>query len=175
MDEKDWAIVFATLLAPLFAVQVSQFLERRRQKRNEQLRVFTLLMATRAATLDPRHVESLNLIDVVFHGDGKSEVEIRRFWKQYLDHLSDKNYPRDTWGVRRVELLVDLLHAIACHLGFDFDKTHIKNQAYYPEGYGTLEDDQAVIRKALAETLSGIRPLSVSLANLPQPQRKDDT
>ena len=176
MDAKDWAIVIATLLAPLFAVQVSQYLERKRQRRNEKLRVFTLLMATRAATLDPRHVESLNLIDVVFHSNATSEVEIRRLWKQYLDHLSDKNYPRDTWGVRRVELLVELLHAMAKHLGFDFDKTHIKNQAYYPEGYGSLEDDQTVIRKALAETLAGKRPFPIWVANLPQPQppKKDD-
>lgn len=169
MDLKDWSVVISTLLAPLFAVQVSQYLDRKKQKREEQLRVFKMLMSTRASTLDPRHVEALNMIDVVFHSDSKPEIELRRLWKQYLDHLSDKNYPKETWGVRRVELLVDLLHAMAVFLGFDFDKTHIKNQAYYPEGYGNIEDDQTTIRKSLAEILVAKRPFPIWVANLHPP------
>lgn len=167
MDLKDWLVVLATLAAPLFAVQVTQFLDRRRQQREEQLRVFKTLMATRAANLDPRHVEALNVIDVVFHSNTKSQVNIRHLWKQYLDHLSDKTYPKDSWGSRRVELMVELLHAMAVFLGFDFDKTHIKNQCYYPEGYGNLEDEQGVIRKSLAEILSGTRPLPMWVVNFP--------
>ena len=168
MDTKDFIIVFATLVAPLFAVQVTQFLDRRRQQREEQLRVFKTLMATRAANLDPRHVEALNMIDVVFHSNSKNEIEIRRLWKQYLDHLGDKAYSRESWGSRRVELLVDLLHAMANFLGFDFDKTHIKNQSYYPEGSGNLEDEQGVIRRSLAEVLSGKRALPMEVINLPK-------
>lgn len=174
MELKDWLILLATLVAPLFAVQVTQFLDRKRQQRDEQLRVFKTLMATRAANLDPRHVEALNMIDVVFHSNEKVQLEIRRLWKQYLDHLSDKAYPKDSWGSRRVELLVELLHAMAVYLGFDFDKTHIKNQCYYPEGYGNLEDEQGVIRRSLAEILSGKRPLPMWVANLPS-QRSDQT
>ena len=120
MDLKDWLTVLATLLSPLIALQVSEIISRRRQVRDEQLRIFKTLMSTRAANLDPRHVESLNLIDVVFQANSKKEIEIRRQWKQYLDHLSDKAYPKDSWGSRRVELLVELLHSMAIFLGFDF-------------------------------------------------------
>lgn len=167
MELQNWLTLFATLAAPLFAVQVTQFLDRRRQQRDEQLRVFKTLMTTRAANLDTRHVEALNMIDVVFHSDAKIQVEIRRLWKQYLDHLNDKSYPKDLWGARRVELLVELLHAMAVFLRFDFDKTHIKTQCYYPEGHGNLEDEQGVIRRSLAEILSGKRPLPMWVANLP--------
>jgi hypothetical protein len=167
VDLKDWLTVFATLLSPLIALQVSELLARRKQAREEQLRIFKTLMSTRAANLDPRHVESLNLIDVVFHSSTKKEVEIRRLWKQYLDHLGDKGYSKDSWGSKRVELLVELLHAMAVALGFDFDKTHIKNQCYYPDGYGDLESDQGTIRRSLAEILSGRRPLPMWVANLP--------
>ena len=86
MDQKDWLTVLATLLSPLIALQVSEIISRRRQVRDEQLRIFKTLMSTRAANLDPRHVESLNLIDVVFQANSKKEIEIRRQWKQYLDH-----------------------------------------------------------------------------------------
>ena len=167
MDLKDWLTVIATLLSPLIALQVSEIISRRRQVRDEQLRIFKTLMSTRPAILDPRHVESLNLIDVVFQANSKKEIEIRRQWKQYLDHLSDKAYPKDSWDSRRVELLVELLHSIAIFLGFDFDKTHIKTQCYYSDGYGDLENEQGTIRKSLAEILSGKRPLPMWVANLP--------
>ena len=169
IEGKDWLVVIATLLSPLIAVQVTKWLERRTLTRDEQVRIFKTLMATRAAILDPRHVESLNVIDVVFHANEKQEIDIRRLWKQYLDHLNDRTYPRDTWGVKRVELLVELLHSMAIFLGFDFDKTHIKNQAYFPEGYGDIENDQTVNRKALREILTGQRPLQMWVANLPTP------
>ena len=65
IDMKDWLVVIATLLSPLIAVQVTKWLDRRNQVRDEQIRIFKTLMATRASTLDPRHVESLNVIDVV--------------------------------------------------------------------------------------------------------------
>jgi hypothetical protein len=175
IEAKDWLVVIATLLSPLIAVQVSKWIERSHQSRDEQVRIFKTLMATRAANLDPRHVESLNVIDVVFHSKSRKETEIRRLWKQYLDHLNDRAYPRDGWGAKRVELLVELLHAMATFLGFDFDKTHIKNQAYYPEGYGDIEDDHATNRKALREILTGMRPLPIWVGNFPvQPESAND-
>jgi hypothetical protein len=170
IEGKEWVVVIATLLSPLIAIQVSKWLERRTQARDEQVRIFKTLMATRAANLDPRHVESLNVIDVVFHAGDKKEIEIRRLWKQYLDHLNDRAYPQDVWGVKRIELLVELLHAMAVFLGFDFDKTHIKNQAYFPEGYGDLENDQTVNRKALREILTGQRSLPMWVTNFPAQQ-----
>lgn len=98
IEAKDWLVVVATLLSPLIAVQVTKWIDRARQSRDEQVQIFKTLMATRAANLDPRHVESLNVIDVVFHGSSRNETEIRRQWKQYLDHLYDRHYPKDTWG-----------------------------------------------------------------------------
>jgi hypothetical protein len=59
---------------------------------------------------------------------------------------------------------------MASFLGFDFDKTHIKNQCYYPEWYGNFEDEQGVIRRSLAEILSGKLPLPMWVANLPTQQ-----
>ncbi|GAA4417298.1 DUF6680 family protein [Acidovorax lacteus] len=168
MQVNDWLVVIATLLSPLIALQVSEWITRRRQVRDEQFRVFKTLMSTRASNLDPRHVECLNLIDVVFHSGSKREVEIRRLWKQYLHHLSDRNYPKDSWGARRVELLVELLHSMAVFLGYDFDKTHITTQCYYPDGYGDLETENGAIRRYLTEILSGNRALPMWITNVPE-------
>jgi hypothetical protein len=170
MDLKDWLVVIATLLSPVFAVQVTEYLGRKRQVRDEQLRIFRTLMSTRASTLEIAHVQALNTIDVVFSGKSAKQEAVRLQWKQYLDHLNDKNYPREHWETRRKELLVDLLDTMGQHLGFNFDKTHLKNQSYYPQGYGDLEAEQAALRHATFEIVSGKRPLTMWVANLPPQQ-----
>lgn len=171
IEFKDLLVVIATLLSPLIAVQVTEYLNRRRQSRDEQLRIFRTLMATRASTLDMFHVQALNSIDVIFNGRSAKQEAVRRQWKQYLDHLNDKNYPREHWETKRKELLVDLLDTMGRHLGFNFDKTHLKNQSYYPQGYGDLEAEQSALRRATFEIVSGKRPLPMWVANLPnQPQ-----
>lgn len=166
----DWitviSTVVATLLSPLIALQVSASLARRRQARDEKLRVFKTLMATRAATLDPRHVEALNQIDVAFYSAAIKDVAVRESWKEYLDHLNSGPVT-DAWVDRRLVLLVELLHKMATNLGFNFDKTHIKNQCYSPRGWGDVETDQHAIRASLAAILQGKRPFPMSIANWP--------
>lgn len=165
LELKDWLILATTLLSPVIAVQVTEFLNRRRQAHDEQLRIFRTLMTTRASNLDASHVQALNTIDVVFSGKSGKQEEVRRQWKQYLDHLNDKNYPREHWETKRKELLVELLDTMGRHLGFNFDKTHIKNQSYYPQGHGDLEQDQFKIRQALLEVFTGKRPLPMLVVN----------
>ena len=173
MDLKDWLVVLATLLSPLIAVQVTEYLGRRRQVREEQFRIFRTLMATRASTLEGSHVQALNSIDVVFSGKSVGQEAVRRQWKQYLDHLNDKNYPKEHWETRRKELLVELLDTMGQQLGFNFDKTHLKNQSYYPQGYGDLEAEQAALRRATFEVMSGKRPMPMWVANLPRQEGGD--
>lgn len=172
IEIKDLLTIIATLLSPLIAVQVTKWIERKRVVRDEQVRVFKTLMATRATNLDPRHVEALNIIDVIFSSDSQKEAKIRQCWKQYLDHLNDSSYARDVWNARRVELFIELLYVMAIFLGFDFDKVHLKNQAYYPVGHGDIEDDNLINRKSLRALLTGESHLSVNIVNIPS-QSKD--
>ncbi len=114
------------------------------------------------------------MIDVVFHSDEKQQIEIRRFWKRYLDHLNDRDYPQEAWGIKRVELLVELLYAMVIYLGFDLDKTHIKNQSYFPDGYGQIENDNAANRQALREVLTGQKSLSMHITNFPSSETRTE-
>lgn len=163
MTTSDWVMVFAILLAPLIAVQVTQYLDRKRQSREAKIKIFSTLMATRAATVSPGHVEALNMIDVVFHKGSAKDRAVVSSWHEYLDHLGDKTYPRETWGTRRIELFVDLLYVMAGSVGYSFDKTHIKNTIYYPEAHGQLEDDQFLLRKGVLGLLKGELALPVAL------------
>ena len=151
----DVVMIFAVFAGPFLAVFVTERVRLAKEKRDRQLHVFRTLMGTRASTLSPTHVEALNLIDIEFDAQRKAEKKIVAQWKLYHAHLGDRSYPPESWGVRRAELLVDLLHEMALFLRYDFDKAHIKNSSYYPKGYGEIEEEQHSIRRHVSKLVEG--------------------
>jgi hypothetical protein len=127
-------------------------------------------MATRAYTLSPAHVEALNRIDLEF-SEKKKVIEV---WRQYLDLLGDKSLSPEQWGVKRVDLLVELLYAMGQCLDYDFDKTQIKNGTYSPIAHGRIEDEQQAIRTQTLELLEGKRFLPMYVTNFPPHQPSED-
>ena len=65
----DIAIVFATLLGPILAVQAQSFVERHRARRNRRQNIFYVLMRTRATPLAPDAVNALNSVPLEFYKD----------------------------------------------------------------------------------------------------------
>lgn len=167
MTIADALIVLATLGGPVVAVQITRYLDDQRETRGRKLQVFKTLMATRAYTLSPSHIEALNRIDLEFAGSDQSERDVIAVWRQYLDLLGDKTLSPEQWGVKRIDLLVDLLHVMGRSLGYDFDKTHIKNATYVPMAQGRLEEEQQAIRTETLELLEGKRVLQMHVTNLP--------
>jgi hypothetical protein len=151
--------LLAMFLAPLVALQVSRFLDRTREKRDRRLSIFRTLMATRKQ-VGPRQVEALNLIDVEFGHRSSRDRRVVDAWKVYLDHLN-RPPTQEGWGPRTDELFTDLLFVMAQSLGYDFDKVHLRNQAYHPTLLGDLENDNLAIRKGLVSLLKGEASLHV--------------
>jgi len=129
-------------------------------------------MATRGRTLDPRHVEALNMIDLEFNG----VRTVTDAWKAYLDHLtkmpqfpqaegkdqeqkkSEKNLYESlmsSWHDKREDFLTDLLFDMGKTLNDKFDKTHIKRSIYSPQGRVDIYNEEQFLRKALIELLMG--------------------
>jgi hypothetical protein len=158
MTTVEGILIFVTLFTgPVAAVQAEKWLERRHAKRKGKDYIFRTLMATRAARISPEHVKALNMIDLEFYGGRNKEKRVREAWRAYLDHLNvqyDKDHAAAS-EIRRDELFVDLLYQMALCLGFDFDKTHIKNSTYSPVAHGNLELDQNSIRLGLVNILTG--------------------
>ncbi len=161
--------VIAVLLSPLVALQISELLERAREKRQRRLYVFRTLMATRASALAPEHVQALNMIDIEFHGNSKKSKAVLNAWKAYLDHLGLPQTDSAVWGAKREDLFVDLLYEMAQYLGYEFDKTHIRRTSYFPKGYGELESDQYELRKGILALLRGDRSFPMFVTGLHQP------
>lgn len=157
MNIAEGTLIFVTFAGPVAAVQAQKWIERRQAKRKGKDYVFRTLMATRAARLSPEHVQALNMIDLEFYGGGTKEKGVREAWKQYLDHLNTR-YENDTtgaWSIRQLDLLIDLLYQMSNCLGFDFDKTQIKNSVYSPIAHGNLEQELNIIRGGLVKILTG--------------------
>lgn len=167
MTWNDCLMIVAVLLSPLIAVQVTRYLDDKKEVRERQLWIFKTLMASRASSMSPHHVEALNRIDLEFKAQSKKDRDVIEAWKAYLDLLGNDQMPADQWNLRRVDLLVELLHKMACVLDYSFDKTTIKNSSYYPRGFGALEEEQGSIRRGVKEILDGNRPLQMYVTNFP--------
>jgi len=166
--------IAATLLGPIFAVQVQKFLERRGETRNEKMWVFRNLMATRGVTLAPEHVRALNMIDLAFNGGKsnqrkKTENDVLDAWKEYLAHLNtpynEVNFER--WAEKKQELFVGLLGSMATDLDLRYDRVLLRDGAYMPKGYADLENDQYLLRKLTIKVLSGEQPVSMKITDFP--------
>ena len=162
----DWslvAIVIATVAGPILAVQAQKYLERHRDQKRAKDTIFRILMATRATRLSAEHVQALNGIELAFYGTDKKQKKVLEAWKAYHDHLNTK-FEKTTateWSVRQMDLFIGLLHEMAVCLGYDFDKTNIKNSWYSPEAHGTIEQEWNIIRVGMAEILTGKRSLPI--------------
>lgn len=163
---SDIAIIFATILGPILAVQAQKYLEKGREIKQRRAWLFRTLMSTRATTLSPTHVEALNAVPIEFYGKDKKLKSIINKWKAYLDHLY-KDTESSGWEEKRKELLVDLLHTIAEFLGYEFNTVEIANEIYSPKGHAWIETDQEIIRKGLARLLSGQLALPMEVKSFP--------
>ena len=149
------AVIFATLIGPVLAVQAQKWLERDRAINERRMQIFRVLMATRAASLSPGHVEALNAIPIEFYGPTNSKLKaITDNWQSYLDHLNSQQANPDVWADKRVELLTTLLHGMSNYLGLALSRSDI-GKVYYPTGHGQIEADQTIIRQGFARILSG--------------------
>jgi hypothetical protein len=164
MTIADWLTILAIIAGPIIAVQLTRFLDERREVRDRKLQVFKTLMATRAYNVSWAHVEALNRIDLEFDKRRPKEKAVIDAWIEYLDLLANSAMSPDQWIIKRVDLLVELLHKMAIVLDYDFDKVHIKNSTYSPMAHGTLEQELEAIRRGALELLDGKRSLPVVIS-----------
>jgi len=123
----DILMILAILLAPLVAVHVQRKLDKESERRQEKLRLFASLMATRHTSdrTSPRHVESLNLIDIVFGGRGQSNLDkdVIDAWRVYLDALDfgTDNAVKSAKMLVSDDKFVELLFSMGRAVGYPFE------------------------------------------------------
>lgn len=185
MSPHDWLTLAAILLGPLLGAGFALALEGKRERRARRLGIFKTLMRTRRTPMWPDHVGALNLVELEF----SDNQEVLAAWKALFEHLgkpqarrpeeeiregfkSDLISERDRiyfqrLGQERQTLLSKLLHAIGKDLGFKIEQLEIFEGGYTPQGWGTLEDEQTVIRKMFADIASGRRMFPIGVFHFP--------
>lgn len=159
----DVAIVFATLLGPVLAIQTQVWLEKRRALKSRRLGVFYALMRNRATPLAPDAVNGLNAVPLEFYGVER----IVDAYRELIKHITSPQINPPVWGERRIDLLMDLIHKIAQAVGYKFDVAQLKAEYYNPQGHRTVEEEQNVIRQGMAKILRGEAALPMEVTKMP--------
>lgn len=170
MTISDWCIVLATFSGPIFAVQVTRWLDDRKEKRDRKFQIFNTLMATRAYGLFLEHIGALNRIDVEFIA--KEDKKVIDAWRAYHDHLCNHTLGKEAWADKQLGLFSDLLWEMSVNLGYNFDKTYIKNMSYSPVKHSEIESEQDQIRKTLLKVLAQ-ESLPITITNFPSVQNNE--
>lgn len=163
----DVAIVFATFLGPIAAVQVQKFLDRRGERNRRQVEVFRALMANRLTSNSPQYVNALNSVPLEFHENKK----VMDAWKDLLLHLNTNAKAKpEAWGQRRTTLANTLLKIMGDFLHYGFREAEIQDHAYFPEWQLAMMNDQELVRKGLVELMTGKASLPMTIKEFPADQ-----
>ena len=149
----DWLTVAAIILGPVLALLSQRYLDRLRQRKDQRLRLYFALMASRALQLSPNHVQALNSIDTVFSGDSKEDQTIREKYRAWIEQMGrDSNTPG--WAERGNDLKVELYQAIGEAVGFKFSIDYLKRQVYVPVAHSDWDTQARQIQTALSRVIT---------------------
>jgi hypothetical protein len=151
----EWMTLIALIAGPMLAVGTQLFWQRRKEKLDQKRYVFGTLMSLRAAMLTPEFVRAFNYVDVVFY----KNKEVRAKRKKLFDYLCSADWKVDivlqTTLDTTKDLQAELLAEMAKDLGYQYDHTHIKQNAYYPKQFNVLYDETTKLRQLGIQLLEG--------------------
>jgi hypothetical protein len=169
LKASEWIMIVAVVVGPIAAVLTQIFVQRRQEKRNQKLWVFGTLMSNRATVIAPDFVRALNYIDVVFYKND----DVRAKWKALLTHYNSDLYKDEKAGPMTYEkardLTAELLTEMAKDLNYEFNYTHIKENAYYPRGHEEIERKTSQLREYGIAVLKGEASVKVVVTEQPSP------
>jgi hypothetical protein len=172
-DGMAWAIVFATLFGPIFAVLISLWRERRTALYNRRLQVFRTLMATRKVGVSAEHVTALNMVEVDFY----KCATVESAWQHYKTHLdvhTDTPAADAAWMEERETRLAKLLCAIGAVLDFKIPAIEIFKGGYAPKGWMIREGRQMAALEYLNALSSGTKAVPVEITSPPAPKKASE-
>jgi hypothetical protein len=163
LKASDWITIAAIIVGPILAVLTQLIWQLIKQRRDAKVWVFSTMMSLRGFPLNQEFIRAANSIDVVFF---KNE-EIRTRWKTVVAYLSSDQYKPENFTVQAFEkfrdLLAELLSDMAKDLGYGYDYTHIKEQAWTPMWHRTADEEWLKVRQGLLAALTDKGSLGVKV------------
>lgn len=122
--------VIAILTGPIIAVTITLWIENMNKKNKAKHDLFISLLATRKTLpVPPRFVDSLNTIDVVFHGCDN----VIKSWKELYVVLHTEPFDADNYNRK----LLNLLDSMAKNRGYKNIKQTDFDEFYNPKQFAS--------------------------------------
>jgi len=124
MNNAEIITLLAIFLGPFLAVVASQYLQNRKVKKEEKIRLLLDLLTDRhLKNMSPAWVQRLNIVPFVF----QKNKEIRRYFEHYLSVV-------DTNDDNKINpVLYDLLYEMSQEVGLSSLKPTDFGRYYYPD------------------------------------------
>ncbi|PVZ86722.1 hypothetical protein C9426_15005 [Serratia sp. S1B] len=157
-DWAPWVTVIATALSPLIAVQVTRFIDSKKEIYKKKEDIFTTIFALRNGNPnDYNYFTRLNLIPVYF----MNEKKVIDSFEEYFDALTSRSiYLSDTVGYshdkhkvfdeRCSTTQIIMIEAMANCLGILIPKHIISTKAWYPSSYASENASRTQAYSAIA-------------------------
>lgn len=151
----------SVIVSPLVAIFITRYNDDKKETIRRKSEVLTKLMGTRSLRLSIEHVSALNVVQLEFHDTPK----VLTAYQNYITHLGT-TFPSVEADIQRYlqhrsDLFMDLVHAMASSLGYDFDKRDLERLSYGPQAWYQEEENIRIVRSHLIDVLSNAKPLSV--------------
>jgi len=159
----------SVVVSPLIAIIITRNSDEKKEIIRRKSEIFARLMGTRAHRLSIEHVSALNLVQLEFH----DAPNVINNYKIYMSHLN-KNGPEGgevaiKFFEERSDHLMDLMHSMAAHLGYSFDKRDLQKLSYGPQGWYQEGEEIRMLRSLLVDVLSNSKPLNVIMRHAQPP------
>lgn len=143
--ENLGTVLISAILSGIFATAVTIWWQEWSLKRQEKVRIFTVLMANRYDTTSEECVQALNMIDVVFYKSQK----VRAAWLGFRDatELPDTEAKGQLIHDRRLKML----EAMAADIGYKNIHWDDIKHYYFPVGLSDQKRDVAMLRRVQIE------------------------
>lgn len=180
VTNAERAIVFATLMGPILAVQAQKFLEELREYRAAKLWIFRSLMTTRMQRESVDHVRALNMMDICFYGkrvfvwhrQTASEKKFAVSWKIYLNNLTTdiggwSDSQQQIHFSHRNKQFNSLLSDIGAAVGYHFDEVHIEKAGYIPVAHDDNYTKQRQLLESAVHVLQDKQSIKMDVVSFP--------
>jgi hypothetical protein len=89
-------------------------------------------------------------------------------WHTYLDTLENKGgLEGQVLATARQSAFLNMLHKMSLYLGYDFNRSELEKDVYYPTGHQRIEDDSEIIRQGFASLFKGEISLPMAVTEFP--------
>lgn len=144
--------VAAIIASPLITLGVQRRVEAMKARRDRREAIFRALWINRRRPFYIARVDALNMIDVEFF----KERGVRDAWENLRAHYFRQEHPglnNEQIAAAREELFATLLFEMSKVLGYEFGRTHIRDNIYRPQLHGQFDEIEFETRTRVLDLL----------------------